>query len=182
MSPRQFKKGGANLEICFAIENCQLGLVLVAATDRGVCAIELGSSPRVLRKELAAQFPNSSVREDKRAMENHLAALRQYFSNPAQGLSLPLDIVGTAFQQRVWQALRNIPVGQTATYGQIAQEVGAPKAVRAVGSACGANKVALAIPCHRVVRTGGSPGGYRWGIQRKCALLKAERAKAAASD
>ena len=152
-----------------------MGLVLVAATSRGICAVELGSNANALRKQLTEQFPRAALRENKPALENHLAALRQYLSAPAQGLSLPLDINGTAFQRRVWEALRNIPVGHTATYQQIARQVGAPKAVRAVGSACGANKLALAIPCHRVVRTDGSLGGYHWGLQRKRALLEAER-------
>ena len=178
MSPRQFRMCGQNVEICFALERSKLGWVLVAATDRGVCSIELGSNAKALRKELAAQFPKATLRENRPALKNHLAALRQYLANPARGLSLPLDIAGTAFQQRVWQALRDIPIGQTATYRQIARQVDAPQAVRAVGSACGANKLALAIPCHRVVRTDGSLGGYRWGIEHKRALLEAERVAA----
>lgn len=176
MSPSQFKSGGQGVEISFAIESSVLGLVLVAATDRGVCAIEIGSNANTLRKELTGLFPKAAMREDKPALEKHLAVLRRYLSTPAQGLSLPLDISGTAFQRQVWQALRNIPVGKTATYKQIARQIGTPKAVRAVGSACGANKVALAIPCHRAVRTDGALGGYRWGVQRKRALLEAEGA------
>ena len=177
MSPVQFKNGGQGVEICFAIESCPLGLVLVAATGRGVCAVEMGSNAKVLRKELAGQFPNAALRENKAALAGHLAALQEYLSAPEKGLSLPLDITGTAFQRRVWEALRKIPVGKTATYKEIARQIGAPKAVRAVGSACGANKVALAIPCHRAIRTDGSFGGYRWGVQRKRMLLQGERRK-----
>jgi len=176
MSPGQYKKGGEGVEIWFTIEDSPLRLVLLAATERGVCAVEIGSNAKVLQQELVSDFPKATLTENGVALKNHLAELRKYLSAPSRGLVLPLDIAGTAFQHRVWGALRNIPIGQTATYQQIARRIGAAKAVRAVGSACGANKVALAIPCHRAVRTDGSLGGYRWGVKRKRALLEAERA------
>lgn len=176
MSPRQYQAQGDGVRICYGFERTRLGWIMVAATARGVCVLQFDDSKKVLRERLFARFPRASLREDKPSLAAHFKVLAAFLKQPQLGLSLPLDIRGTIFQQRVWQALQKIPVGRTATYGQIARRIGAPKAVRAVGSACGANPVALAIPCHRVVPTGGGIGFYRWGVKRKEALLRAENA------
>lgn len=174
MTPSAYRAGGSDAEIRFAIGECSLGAILVAATDKGLCAILLGDDADTLARDLQDRFPRATLRGDDAAFAHTVALVVGFVEAPRIGLDLPLDIRGTAFQQRVWQALRAIPPGRTASYADIAQEIGLPKAVRAVAQACGANALAVAIPCHRVVRSDGSLSGYRWGVQRKQALLERE--------
>ena len=174
MAPRRFRAGGAGVTIRFAVGACALGAILVAATERGVCALSLGDDPEALVRELEDRFPKAELIGGDRDFEAWVAAAVGFVEAPARGFSLPLDIHGTAFQERVWRALREIPPGATTTYTEIAARIGAPKAVRAVAQACAANRIAVAIPCHRVVRRDGALAGYRWGIARKRALLDRE--------
>ncbi|CAO4174263.1 bifunctional DNA-binding transcriptional regulator/O6-methylguanine-DNA methyltransferase Ada [Methylorubrum populi] len=174
MSPSAYRKGGAGERIVFAVGPCALGLVLVAATERGICAILLGDAADTLRGELAARFPKAEIVAGAPDFASTVAAVVRLVAEPGGTFPLPLDIGGTAFQQRVWQALRRIPAGATATYAEIARAIGEPAAVRAVAMACGANRIAVAIPCHRVVRSDGTLSGYRWGPARKAALLACE--------
>ena len=174
MTPRDFKSGGTNAEIRFAVGECSLGAVLVAASEKGVCAILLGDAPEALLNELQDQFPRARLLGGDKEFERIAAQVVAFVETPRSSLELPLDIQGTAFQHRVWEALRRIPAGATASYTEIAEAIGAPKSVRAVASACAANHLAVAIPCHRVVRTGGALSGYRWGVERKRALLAKE--------
>jgi AraC family transcriptional regulator, regulatory protein of adaptative response / methylated-DNA-[protein]-cysteine methyltransferase len=160
--------------IRFAVGECSLGALLVATSDQGVCAILLGDDPDALVRDLQDRFPKARLIGGDTGFERLVARVVGFVERPALGFDLPLDVRGTAFQQRVWQALRAIPAGATATYRDIARRVGAPKAVRAVAQACAANALAVAIPCHRVVRTDGALSGYRWGVQRKRALLARE--------
>lgn len=176
MKPAQFRAGGADAAIRFAVGECSLGSILVAASDRGVCAIQIGDDAGQLVRDVQDQFPNAQLIGGDADFERLVAQVVGFIEAPTLGLNLPLDIRGTAFQQRVWQALREIPVGATVSYGDIARRIGAPKAVRAVAQACAANKLAVAIPCHRVVRNDGALSGYRWGIERKRALLAREGA------
>lgn len=176
MTPTEFRQGGANAVIRFAVGECSLGSILVAATEIGVCAILLGDEPDALVRDLQDRFPNAQLRGGDKAFEKIVATVVGFVEAPALGLNLQLHVRGTAFQQRVWQALSEIPAGSTASYAQIARRLGKPKAVRAVAQACGANPVAVAIPCHRVVRNDGALSGYRWGIERKRALLEREAA------
>ena len=179
MTPTDFRAGGDGAVIRFAVGECSLGSILVAATDQGVCAIMLGDKPEALVRELEDRFPKATLVGGDRGFERWVAKVVGFVEAPALGLDLPLDLRGTAFQQRVWQALRKIPAGSTVTYSQIAQRIGLPKAVRAVAHACATNAIAVAIPCHRVVRNDGSLSGYRWGVERKRALLEREAAAAA---
>ena len=174
MTPTDFRSGGAGLAIRYAIGKCSLGPILVAATDKGVCAILLGDEPAALIKELQDRFPRARLIAGDKSFERLVAEVIDFVETPAKGLDLPLDVRGTAFQHRVWDALRRIPVGSTATYSEIAKAIGAPKSVRAVARACATNHIAVAIPCHRVVRVGGALSGYYWGIDRKRALLDKE--------
>ncbi|CRM70965.1 Regulatory protein of adaptative response [Pseudomonas sp. 37 R 15] len=174
MKPQEYKAGGANNRIRFAVGQCSLGAILVAQSQRGVCAILLGDEPDTLVRDLQDQFPNAELLGADRDFEQLIAQVVGFIEAPALGLDLPLDLRGTAFQERVWQALRDIPVGSTASYAQIAQRIGAPTAFRAVAQACGANHLAVAIPCHRVVRSDGALSGYRWGVERKRTLLARE--------
>ena len=176
MSPASFREGGSNETIRFAVGTCSLGEVLVAATAKGVCAILLGDDPDSLVRELEDRFPQADLCGGDAVFEGCVARIVGVVDAPGRGLDLPLDVRGTAFQQRVWQALRDIPAGSTASYGAIAERIGAPGAARAVARACAANPLAVAIPCHRVVRNDGAPGGYRWGVERKRALLEREAA------
>jgi AraC family transcriptional regulator of adaptative response/methylated-DNA-[protein]-cysteine methyltransferase len=175
MTPTDYRAGGTNAEIHFAVGQCSLGSILVARSDRGVCAIFLGDDPESLVRELEDGFPNARLIGADKKFEQLVATVVGFVEAPARGLDLPLDVRGTAFQQRVWQALREIPCGSTASYADIAVRIGRPKAVRAVAQACASNAIAVAIPCHRVVRTDGALSGYRWGIERKRALLGRER-------
>jgi len=175
MTPSAFRAGGAEAEIKFAVAECSLGAILVAASEKGVCAISLGDDPEKLVHDLQDRFPKARLIGGDAEFEKLVAKVVGFVEAPAIGLDLPLDVRGTAFQERVWQALRNIPAGETASYSDIAARIGAPKAVRAVAQACAANKIAVAIPCHRVVRNDGGISGYRWGVERKQALLRRER-------
>jgi AraC family transcriptional regulator, regulatory protein of adaptative response / methylated-DNA-[protein]-cysteine methyltransferase len=176
MTPSTWRAGGADLDIRFAIGECTLGSILVAATARGVCAILLGENPQELAHDLERRFPRARLIGADAGFEELVAKVVGLVEHPGVGTELPLDVRGTAFQQRVWKALRRIPAGARATYAEIARAVGAPKAIRAVAQACGANALAVAIPCHRVVRTDGKLSGYRWGVERKRALLDREAA------
>lgn len=174
MTPGRYRAGGKDARIRFALGQCSLGAILVAASDRGICAISLGDEADALLRELQDRFPRASLVGADRDFEQWVAAVVGFVERPGQGLSLPLDVRGSAFQQRVWQALREIPAGTTETYAQVAARIGAPNAARAVAGACAANTLAIAIPCHRVVRSDGAISGYRWGVQRKRGLLERE--------
>ncbi|MBV6417467.1 MAG: Bifunctional transcriptional activator/DNA repair enzyme Ada [Steroidobacteraceae bacterium] len=174
MTASAYRAGGAHTAMRFAVGQCSLGAILVAASARGICAILLGDDPQALTRQLQDQFPKAELIGGDADFERVVARVVGFVESPGQGLGLPLDVRGTAFQRRVWQALRAIPAGETASYREIAERIGAPKAVRAVGQACGANHLAVAIPCHRVVRTDGDLSGYRWGIERKRTLLARE--------
>ncbi len=176
MKPSAYRAGGANTEIRFAIGECSLGSILVARSERGVCAIALGDDPEALARDIQDRFPQARLIGDDAEFEDLVAKVVGFVEAPALGLDLPLDVRGTVFQQRVWQALRQIPAGETASYADIARRIGAPRSVRAVAQACAANAIAVAIPCHRVVRHDGAISGYRWGVARKRALLDRESA------
>jgi AraC family transcriptional regulator of adaptative response/methylated-DNA-[protein]-cysteine methyltransferase len=175
MTPKTFRSGGSGVVIRFAIGESWLGPILVAASDKGVCAILLGDDPAELAHDLQDRFPEAELIGGDADFERLVAKVVGFVEMPSIGLDLPLDIRGTAFQRRVWEALRKIPPGSTASYADIARRIGQPKSVRAVAQACGANALAVAIPCHRVVRTDGSLSGYRWGVERKARLLRRER-------
>ena len=174
MTPRQYRDGGNDARIVFALGQCALGAILVACSARGVCAIALGDDPAVLLRELQDRFPRAELVGGDARFEALVARVVGFIERPAIGLDLPLDVRGTAFQQQVWEALRRIPPGRTASYAEIARAIGAPAAARAVAQACAGNPLALAIPCHRVVRSDGALSGYRWGVERKRALLARE--------
>ena len=172
MTPTAYKHGGKDADIRFAAGQCSLGAILVARSEKGICVITLGDNPEELVRDLQDRFPNANLIGGDRAFEQLVAQVVGFVEAPQIGLDLPLDVRGTAFQQRVWQALRDIPVGRTVSYADIARRIGEPKAVRAVAQVCGANKIAVAIPCHRVVKNDGALSGYRWGVERKRALLE----------
>jgi len=176
MKPTEFRAGGQGATIRFAVGECSLGSILVAASDLGICSIAIGNAPGKLVKELQDRFPNAELIGGDKQFERMVARVVAFVENPSVGLELPLHVQGTAFQQRVWKALCQIPCGTTCTYSELAKELGQPKATRAVAGACAANNLAVAIPCHRVVRTNGSLSGYRWGIERKEKLLRSESA------
>src|ERR1700722_2057854 len=176
MTPGAVRRGGAGTVIRFAVGEASLGAVLVAATDKGVCAITLGDDPDALVRDLQDRFPNADFEGGDAEFERTVAEVVGLVEAPGQRLDLPLDIRGTAFQQKVWAALSAIPAGKTATYTEIARAIGQPTAVRAVAQACGANPLAIAIPCHRVVRSDGDLSGYRWGVERKRKLIDREAA------
>ena len=177
MKPRTYRAGGVETEIRFAVGECSLGSILVAQSATGICAILLGDDPNALVKEVQDRFRRATLVPGDQAFERTVAAVVAAVEAPAIGLDLPLDVRGTAFQERVWRALRNIPPGSTASYGEVARSIGAPTSPRAVARACAANTVAVAIPCHRVVGTDGGLSGYRWGIERKRELLARERTR-----
>jgi AraC family transcriptional regulator, regulatory protein of adaptative response / methylated-DNA-[protein]-cysteine methyltransferase len=174
MTPTAYRDGGARAEIRFAVGECSLGSILVARSDLGVCAILLGDDPDALARDLQERFPRAVLIGGDAEFEQTVAKVVGFVEAPGLGLDLPLDVRGTAFQQRVWQALREIPPGKTASYAEIAARIGAPASIRAVAQACSANSLAVAIPCHRVVRNDGALSGYRWGVERKRALLTRE--------
>jgi AraC family transcriptional regulator of adaptative response/methylated-DNA-[protein]-cysteine methyltransferase len=178
MTPTAFQRGGAGETIRFAAGRCSLGALLVAATERGICAIWLGDDAEALVHQLEERFHDAKLIGGDAEFERLVATVAGFVDAPARGLDLPLDVRGTAFEQRVWQALRTIPAGATAGYGEVAERIGRAGAARAVAQACAANPLAVAIPCHRVVRTNGALGGYRWGIDRKRELLAREAADA----
>lgn len=175
MAPQRYRSGGGGMEIRFAIGQCSLGAILVAQSERGVCAILLGDDPAKLAQDLEDRFPRARLVGGDAAFEGLVSKVVGLVEAPRIGLDLPLDVRGTAFQQRVWRALRQIPAGVTVSYTELARRVGAPKSVRAVAQACGANALAVAIPCHRVVRSSGELSGYRWGLERKRLLIERER-------
>jgi AraC family transcriptional regulator of adaptative response/methylated-DNA-[protein]-cysteine methyltransferase len=175
MTPRAYQKGGSEERIRYGTAKSYLGWVLVAASDRGVCQIDIGSDTAELETRLKSRFPEANFLSQDPDFGHLLEQTLAFLDTPEQGHELPLDIQGTAFQRRVWQALQDIQPGQTASYGHVARAIGQPKASRAVAQACGANTLAVAIPCHRVVRSGGGLGGYRWGIERKQQLLEREQ-------
>jgi AraC family transcriptional regulator of adaptative response/methylated-DNA-[protein]-cysteine methyltransferase len=174
MTPTSFRAGGSGAAIRFAVGACSLGAILVAATAKGICAILIGDDPELLVRDLQDRFPKAELRGAEPDFEQTVAQVVGLVEAPRLGLDLPLDVRGTAFQQRVWQALREIPAGQTVSYAELAERVGLPAGARAVAGACAANPVAVAIPCHRVVRNDGSISGYRWGVERKQTLLERE--------
>ncbi|HUH61265.1 MAG TPA: bifunctional DNA-binding transcriptional regulator/O6-methylguanine-DNA methyltransferase Ada [Candidimonas sp.] len=174
MRAREFRSGGQNVRIRFAVGQCSLGAILVGQSVRGICAIWLGDDPDALARQLQDQFPRAELIGGDPAFEQLVAQVVGFVEAPCLGLDLPLDVQGTAFQERVWQALREIPPGTTVTYTDIASRLGMPKAVRAVAGACAANRIAVAIPCHRVLRRDGDISGYRWGVERKRQLLDTE--------
>ena len=174
MTPGRYKRGGAETHIRFAVAESSLGALLVACSERGVCAIALGDDPDSLVRELQDRFPRAELAGGDAEFERIVARVVAFVEKPATGLDLPLDIRGTAFQQRVWQALREIPAGSTASYAEIARRIGAPQSARAVAGACAAIPLAVAVPCHRVVRNDGALSGYRWGVERKRTLLDRE--------
>jgi AraC family transcriptional regulator of adaptative response/methylated-DNA-[protein]-cysteine methyltransferase len=174
MHPREYRAGGRNAEIRFAVGQSSLGAILVAQSQRGICAILLGDDPDRLVRDLQDQFPKAQLIGGDDKFEQLIAQVVGFVEDPALGLNLPLDVRGTAFQERVWTALREIPPGMVVSYTQLAERIGSPKAVRAVAQACGANRIAIAIPCHRVVRRDGDISGYRWGVERKRELLERE--------
>jgi AraC family transcriptional regulator of adaptative response/methylated-DNA-[protein]-cysteine methyltransferase len=167
--------------IRFALGGCWLGSLLVAASDRGVCAILLGDDPEHLLHDLERRFPKADLVGGDAAFEAHVARVAAFVAEPSAGLDLPLDIRGTAFQLRVWQVLRKVPAGSTISYRELARRLSRPQSARAVATACAANPLAVAIPCHRVVRTDGSLSGYRWGLERKRELLEREQARSSIS-
>ncbi len=175
LKPAGFAKGGAGEIIRFAVGECSLGSILVAATGKGICAIELGDDPQALAEGLQDRFPNAQLAGGDAGFEEIVARAVGLVEEPARGLGLPLHVRGTAFQLRVWEVLLDIKPGQTASYKEVAASAGVPDAVRAVAGAIASNKIAVAIPCHRVIRTGGALSGYRWGVERKAALLARER-------
>jgi AraC family transcriptional regulator, regulatory protein of adaptative response / methylated-DNA-[protein]-cysteine methyltransferase len=178
MTPSSFRQGGAQANIRFAIGQCSLGAILVAESERGLCAILLGDDPAELLSDLEARFPKAALIGADRAFEKRVAQVVGLVEDPARGHNLPLDIRGTAFQQKVWKALTRIPPGSTLTYTELASRIGSPRAIRAVASACAANALAVAIPCHRVVRADGGLAGYRWKVERKAVLLEREASAA----
>jgi AraC family transcriptional regulator of adaptative response/methylated-DNA-[protein]-cysteine methyltransferase len=177
MTPAAYRKGGAGMTITYTIEACALGYLLVGATERGICVVRLGDTADELEQGLYADYPAADIQADDGQLGAWVGALVDHLNGDLPHLELPLDVRATAFQWRVWETLKAIPYGETRTYSQIAAAIGDPKAVRAVAGACARNEVAVVIPCHRVVRTDGDLGGYRWGIGRKAALLEQERDK-----
>jgi AraC family transcriptional regulator, regulatory protein of adaptative response / methylated-DNA-[protein]-cysteine methyltransferase len=175
MKPKEYREGGAGNTIRFAIAECSLGSILVASSEKGVCAILMGDDPDALARDLQDQFPKAYLIAGDEKYEKLVAKVIGFVEAPRIGLDLPLDIRGTAFQQRVWKELQRIPAGTTASYSEVAKRIGFPNSARAVAQACGANALAVAVPCHRVLRNNGDISGYRWGVDRKQALLTRER-------
>jgi AraC family transcriptional regulator of adaptative response/methylated-DNA-[protein]-cysteine methyltransferase len=177
MTPSQYRAGGANEEIRFAVGQTSLGAIVVASTKKGVAAILLGDDPDELVRDLQDRFPKAHLIGADRDYEALVAQVVGFVEAPRIGLNLPLDVRGTAFQERVWKALQEIPAGVTVSYAEIARRIGSPKSVRAVAGAFAANNLAIAIPCHRVVRNDGALSGYAWGVVRKCTLIAREAAQ-----
>jgi AraC family transcriptional regulator of adaptative response/methylated-DNA-[protein]-cysteine methyltransferase len=177
MAPAALRRGAEGLQIRAAIRPCSLGKMLVAATARGVCMVAFDDDPAALQADLRRRFPRAVIAGSDAGLERLADAVLTLVDGSGVAADLPLDLMGTAFQQRVWKALREIPSGTTTTYAELARRIGAPRAVRAVGTACGANPVSVAVPCHRVLRGDGALGGYRWGLERKKTLLARERGK-----
>jgi AraC family transcriptional regulator, regulatory protein of adaptative response / methylated-DNA-[protein]-cysteine methyltransferase len=182
MTPAAYRKGGRGMSISYTIVSCELGRLLVAATERGLCAVTFGDDDDKLAAALMAEYPAAEVGRGGDALDAGVATLLAHLEGKAPRLDLPLDLRATAFRLRVWEELRRIPYGETRSYGEIAAAIGQPTATRAVASACAANPVALVTPCHRVVREGGALSGYRWGVERKRKLLEREQKGNAAQD
>jgi AraC family transcriptional regulator of adaptative response/methylated-DNA-[protein]-cysteine methyltransferase len=178
MTPGTYRRGGVGVTVSYAISPTALGRVLVAATPRGLCAVRFGDSPTGLERELREEFRAATIVRDDAALQPYLQPLLASLRGERTTITLPLDIRATAFQKKVWDALRRIPCGETRSYSEVATAIGDPKAVRAVARACASNPVAIAVPCHRVVRSDGELAGYRWGVGRKRKLLEQERSKA----
>jgi AraC family transcriptional regulator, regulatory protein of adaptative response / methylated-DNA-[protein]-cysteine methyltransferase len=177
MTPTNYRNGGKNIKVRFAVGECSLSSILVARSEKGVCAILMGDDPDALARNLQERFTTAENTGGDARFNALIARVIAFVEAPANGHDLPLDVRGTAFQQRVWQALRKIPAGETASYAEIAARIGAPRSARAVAQACAANNIAVAIPCHRVIRNDGALSGYRWGVERKRSLLEREKAK-----
>jgi AraC family transcriptional regulator of adaptative response/methylated-DNA-[protein]-cysteine methyltransferase len=178
MTPSEYRSGGKDVAISYAFAQTPLGLLLMAATDRGLCSVQFGATENELLQDLEREYPHAKITKTTAArshMVGWMKALTGYLKGESYAVELPLDLRATAFQLKVWRYLQTIPPGEVRTYGQVAEAIGAPGASRAVGSACGANKIAMVIPCHRVIRGDKTPGGYRWGAERKIALLEAEK-------
>jgi AraC family transcriptional regulator of adaptative response/methylated-DNA-[protein]-cysteine methyltransferase len=175
MTPGTYRQGGRGMEIGYTIVDSPLGRVLVAATRRGVCAVSLGDADAVLEAALVAEYPRAVIHRDDSGFAPWVEAIQKHLDGREARLRLPLDLQATAFQLRVWKELQRIPYGRTRTYSQVARAIGQPKAVRAVARACATNPVSIVVPCHRVIREDGSLAGYRWGLERKAALLEKER-------
>jgi len=175
MTPGAYRRGGKGMSIGYTIVDCPLGRLLVGATTQGVSAVYLGDDDAGLEQTLRVEYPAATIARDDNGMERWVADIVAHLSGRLPHLDLPLDLQTTAFKRRVWEALREIPYGATRGYAEIARQIGQPTAVRAVASACATNPVALIVPCHRVVRSDGAVGGYRWGTDRKQALLARER-------
>ena len=178
MTPASYRSGGLGAQIRFAITGTAIGNVLVGATERGICSVKIGGTPSSLEKDLRREFPAATIEAGGTSLKRWVQTLARHLEGAVPDVDLPLDMKGTAFQWKVWEALRSIPYGETRTYREIAQAIGAPKAARAVGHACATNPVAILVPCHRVVREGGGLGGYAYGLAVKKTLLDAERARA----
>lgn len=175
MTPGAYRRGGKGMRIAYTIVDCALGLLLVGATERGVCAVSLGDDGERLGRVLREEYPAAEIQRDDVGLAGWVDPIVRHLAGEEPNLDLPIDVQATAFQRRVWEALRKIPYGQTRSYRAIAEELGQPTAFRAVARACATNPVAVVVPCHRVVRSDGSLGGYRWGLQRKAALLEQEK-------
>lgn len=181
MTPRRYKAGAPGSDIAFATGRCSLSYVLAAQSEKGICAILLGDDPKAMERELKSRFPKANLTPAGKIFAGTLAKVTALIDDPARGLNLPFDVRGTAFQKRVWQVLAEIPPGKTTTYSALAKRVGKPKAVRAVGSACGANPLDVIVSCHRALRSDGDLGGYYWGLKRKQAMLKKQAVRSGAS-
>jgi AraC family transcriptional regulator of adaptative response/methylated-DNA-[protein]-cysteine methyltransferase len=175
MKPKVYRRGADGVAITYGLAQCSFGWVIVAATDRGICAIEFGDDANALPEQVQARFPNAELNEADRGFTTLLEQVVDFLESPRNTFILPLDIQGTAFQQQVWEVLRQIKPGETMSYTDVAERMGKPKAVRAVASACASNKLAVVIPCHRVISKAGKTGGYRWGSERKKMLLESEQ-------
>lgn len=175
MTPKTYQKGGKGMKIEYAITNCELGKMLVARTEKGVCALTFGDDENFLLEKLALEYPNAEITKNETNLKEYVEEILQNLAGKNKRIVLPIDVKATAFQMQVWDALRKIPYGETLSYKQVAESLGNPKAVRAVARACATNKVAVVIPCHRVVGSNGSLSGYRWGIERKKKLLETEK-------
>lgn len=175
MKPKDYRDGGRGTAIRFAVSKCSLGSILVAASEEGICAIFLGDDPAALTNDLAKRFPKAQLIAGDRKFQDLVARVIRFVEAPRTGLDLPLDLRGTVFQRRVWEALREIPIGTTSSYSEIAKRIGASKSVRAVARAIASNRLAVVVPCHRVLCRDGSISGYRWGVERKRSLLEKEQ-------
>jgi AraC family transcriptional regulator, regulatory protein of adaptative response / methylated-DNA-[protein]-cysteine methyltransferase len=178
MTPGTYKANGRGTQIRYTIAPCPLGRILVAATERGICAVKIAGADPEIEQELFAEFSRAEIRRDDRALKEWLDAILRNLDGEQPHLDLPLDVQATAFQKRVWQALQEIPYGETRTYREVAEAIGSPRAARAVGHACATNPTALVVPCHRVIRQDGGMGGYRWGVDRKEQILQMEKTAA----